>query len=57
MLRKRFSYINLGAIQPKLYLMSQLDQYAKELSFQTDRRRATVALIKIISDLWYDQSI
>ena len=37
--------------------MSQLDQYAKELSFQTDRRRATVALIKIISDLWYDQSI
>ena len=37
--------------------MSQLDQYAKELSFQTNRRRATVALIKIISDLWYDQSI
>ena len=31
--------------------------YKKELSFQTDRRRATVQLIKYISDLWYDQSI
>ena len=31
--------------------------YVKELSFQADRRRASVSLIKIISDLWYDKSI
>jgi len=33
------------------------DVYEKELSFQTDRRKATVELIKIISDLWYEKSI
>jgi glyceraldehyde 3-phosphate dehydrogenase len=32
-------------------------QYEKELSFQADRRRSAVDLIKIISDLWYDKSI
>lgn len=37
--------------------MSFDDVYEKELSFQTDRRKATVELIKIISDLWYDKSI
>ncbi len=37
--------------------MSHLDTYEKELSFQADRRRATVAFIKIVSDLWYDKSI
>src|SRR5690554_6396975 len=37
--------------------MSFDDVYEKELSFQTDRRKATVELIKIISDLWYDRSI
>ena len=31
--------------------------YEKEVSFQADRRRAGVELIKIISDLWYDKSI
>jgi len=31
--------------------------YEKELSFQVDRRKASVELIKIISDLWYDKSI
>ena len=31
--------------------------YEKELSFQADRRKAAVELIKIISDLWYDKSI
>ena len=31
--------------------------YEKELSFQADRRRATVEFIKIVSDLWYDKSI
>jgi glyceraldehyde 3-phosphate dehydrogenase len=31
--------------------------YQKEVSFQVDRRRAAVELIKIISDLWYDKSI
>ena len=30
--------------------------YEKELSFQTDRRRATVEFIKNISDLWFDKS-
>lgn len=37
--------------------MSNQNTYEKELSFQADRRRATVAFIKIISDLWYDKSI
>jgi glyceraldehyde 3-phosphate dehydrogenase len=31
--------------------------YIKEVSFQVDRRRAGVELIKIVSDLWYDKSI
>ena len=31
--------------------------YEQELVFQTDRRRATVEFIKIISDLWYDHNI
>jgi hypothetical protein len=29
----------------------------KKVSFQVDRRRAGVELIKIVSDLWYDKSI
>ncbi|WP_194852353.1 glyceraldehyde-3-phosphate dehydrogenase [Nonlabens antarcticus] len=37
--------------------MSQVDTYEKELAFQTDRRRAAVAFIKVVSDLWYDKSI
>src|SRR5690554_5847128 len=37
--------------------MNSNDVYEKELSFQADRRRATVEFIKIISDLWYDKSI
>ncbi len=37
--------------------MSFDDVYAKELSFQTDRRKATVEFINIVSDLWYDKSI
>ncbi len=31
--------------------------YETQLHYQTDRRRATVEFIKIISDLWYDNSI
>ena len=31
--------------------------YEKELSFQADRRKATVEFINIVSDLWYDKSI
>lgn len=31
--------------------------YEKELSFQTDRRKATVEFIRIVSDLWFDRSI
>lgn len=37
--------------------MSSQDTYEKELAFQTDRRRAAVAFIKAVSDLWYDKSI
>ena len=37
--------------------MSFDDVYSKELSFQTDRRKAAVEFINIISDLWYDKSI
>lgn len=37
--------------------MSQVETYEKELAFQADRRRATVEFIKIVSDLWYDNSI
>ena len=37
--------------------MSIQNTYEKELSFQADRRRATVEFIKIISDLWYDKNI
>ncbi|MBC5839851.1 MAG: glyceraldehyde-3-phosphate dehydrogenase [Flavobacteriaceae bacterium] len=37
--------------------MSNTPLYQKEVSFQVDRRRAGVELIKIISDLWYDKSI
>ncbi len=36
--------------------MSLDNTYEKELSFQADRRRATVEFIKNISDLWYDKS-
>ena len=31
--------------------------YEKELAFQADRRRASVAFIKIVNDLWYDRAI
>ena len=37
--------------------MSFNEIYEKELSFQADRRRATVEFISIISDLWYDDTI
>lgn len=37
--------------------MSFNELYEKELAFQTDRRRATVEFIRIISDLWYDGTI
>jgi len=37
--------------------MSFNDTYEKELTFQADRRRATVEFIKNVSDLWYDKSI
>ena len=35
----------------------KINTYEKELNFQADRRRAAVAFIKIISDLWYDKSV
>lgn len=37
--------------------MSSINTYEKELTFQANRRKATVEFIKIISDLWYDKSI
>ncbi|AMC09751.1 glyceraldehyde-3-phosphate dehydrogenase [Lutibacter profundi] len=37
--------------------MSFNELYEKELAFQTNRRRATVELIRIISDLWYDDTV
>ncbi len=37
--------------------MSFNELYEKELAFQTQRRRATVEFIRIISDLWYDNTI
>jgi glyceraldehyde 3-phosphate dehydrogenase len=37
--------------------MNQTTLYEKEISFQTDRRKAGVEFIKIISDLWFDKSI
>lgn len=37
--------------------MSTQNTYENELTFQADRRRATVEFIKIVSDLWYDKSI
>ena len=37
--------------------MSFNETYEKELTFQADRRRATVEFIKNVSDLWYDKSI
>lgn len=37
--------------------MSFEDTYEKQLSYQTDRRKAAVELIQIMGDLWYDRSI
>lgn len=37
--------------------MSYNEIYEKELAFQAERRRATVEFIRIISDLWYDNTI
>ena len=37
--------------------MIKTEAYEKELAFQTDRRKAAVEFIKIVSDLWYDKSI
>ena len=37
--------------------MSFNKTYENELAFQADRRKATVEIIKIVSELWYDKSI
>jgi len=37
--------------------MSPKKKYEQEIAIQTDRRRATIEFIKIISDLWYDKTI
>jgi len=41
----------------KQHNMNSNEVYEKELAFQADRRRATVAFIKTVSDLWYDNSV
>ena len=37
--------------------MASKPTYDSEIAFQSDRRKAAVELIKIISDLWYDSAI
>jgi len=37
--------------------MSPKKNYEQEIVIQTDRRRATIKFIKIISDLWYDETV
>ncbi|WP_224482581.1 glyceraldehyde-3-phosphate dehydrogenase [Robertkochia aurantiaca] len=37
--------------------MASITSYDRELALQSDRRKATVEFIKIVSDLWYDRSI
>ena len=37
--------------------MSAKNSFNKEISFQTKKNRATVEFIKIINDLWYDDTI
>ena len=37
--------------------MLNSEKYEKELTLQTQKRRATVEFISVISDLWYDKSI
>ena len=37
--------------------MTRRPTYDSEIAFQSDRRKAAVELIKIISDLWYDSAI
>ena len=56
MLAKTFEIGTFAQIQIKLK-MSFNEIYEKELAFQTDRRRATVEFIKLVSDLWYDDTI
>ena len=37
--------------------MASKPTYSSEIAFQSDRRKAAVELIKILSDLWYDSAI
>ena len=37
--------------------MASKPTYDSEIAFQSDRRKAAVELIKILSDLWYDSAI
>ncbi|THD68072.1 glyceraldehyde-3-phosphate dehydrogenase [Robertkochia marina] len=37
--------------------MSLTSTYEKELAYQADRRKAAVDFIKVVSDLWYENSI
>ena len=38
-------------------MVTTTTSYEKELAFQADRRKASIELIKIVSDLWYENAI
>lgn len=38
-------------------MLSTTTSYEKELAFQADRRKASMELLKIVSDLWYENAI
>jgi glyceraldehyde 3-phosphate dehydrogenase len=44
-------------LQDEKITINKVEYLRKELAFQTDRRRAAVAFIKAVSDLWYDKII
>lgn len=52
-LRKRLKYIHLS----KKVNMTTTQFYETQLVYQTKKRKATVEFIKIVSDLWYDNSV
>lgn len=51
------SFIFLRKILKFNFIMNPSQVYEKELSFQADRRRASVKFISIVNDLWYEKSI
>jgi glyceraldehyde 3-phosphate dehydrogenase len=56
-LAKTFEIGTFAEILKHHHSMSYNALYEKELAFQADRRRATVEFIRLISDLWYEDTI